>query len=74
MDRIAKVFDAGKLSVAQAAGGNERSIFVLGLPRSGTTLVDRVLSSHSQVSSLGEINDFAFALTRVAVGREASSS
>ena len=68
MDRIAKVFDAGKLSVAQAAGGNERSIFVLGLPRSGTTLVDRVLSSHSQVSSLGEINDFAFALTRVAVG------
>jgi len=41
---------------------------VLGLPRSGTTLVDRVLSSHSQVSSLGEINDFAFALTRVAAG------
>jgi hypothetical protein len=35
---------------------------VLGLPRSGTTLVDRILSSHSKVASLGEIQDFALVL------------
>jgi hypothetical protein len=28
------------------------------MPRSGTTLLDRMLSNHSQVASAGEINDF----------------
>jgi tetratricopeptide (TPR) repeat protein len=37
-------------------------IFIVGLPRSGTTLVDRILSSHSRVRSAGELNDFALAL------------
>jgi tetratricopeptide (TPR) repeat protein len=29
-------------------------IFIVGLPRTGTTLTERILSSHSQVESLGE--------------------
>lgn len=33
-------------------------IFVLGMPRSGTTLVERILSSHSDVMSAGELQDF----------------
>jgi tetratricopeptide (TPR) repeat protein len=33
-------------------------IFIVGMPRSGTTLLDRMLSSHSRVTSAGEINDF----------------
>jgi tetratricopeptide (TPR) repeat protein len=37
-------------------------IFIVGLPRSGTTLVDRILSSHSEVRSAGELSDFALAL------------
>jgi tetratricopeptide (TPR) repeat protein len=44
-------------------------IFIVGLPRSGTTLVDRILSSHSRVRSAGELNDFALALV-AAVRRE----
>lgn len=34
-------------------------IFVTGLPRSGTTLVDRILSSHPVVTSAGEIGNLA---------------
>jgi hypothetical protein len=37
-------------------------IFIVGLPRSGTTLVDRILSSHPQLRSAGELNDFALVL------------
>ena len=34
-------------------------VFIVGLPRTGTTLVDRILSSHSAVVSAGELNIFA---------------
>lgn len=37
-------------------------IFVIGLPRSGTTLVERIISSHSSVQSAGELQNFARAL------------
>lgn len=33
-------------------------IFVVGMPRSGSTLLDQMLSAHSEVISAGEINDF----------------
>jgi tetratricopeptide (TPR) repeat protein len=33
-------------------------IFILGLPRTGTTLVERILSSHSDVFAAGELDNF----------------
>lgn len=38
---------------------SDAPIFVFGLPRSGTTLVERILSSHPAVTSAGEPTDFA---------------
>jgi hypothetical protein len=64
MRRIAASFDAAAAR-RPAAAAKPGPIFVLGLPRSGTTLVDRIVSSHSAVESMGEINDFALALTRL---------
>jgi hypothetical protein len=43
---------------SQAGWPSEEPIFVCGLPRSGTTLVDRILSSHRDVTSVGEIGNF----------------
>ena len=40
-------------------GSDEAPIFIVGLPRTGTTLVDRILGSHSKVCSAGELNLFA---------------
>ncbi|AZR36671.1 tetratricopeptide repeat-containing sulfotransferase family protein [Xanthomonas vasicola] len=37
-------------------------IFVLGLPRSGTTVLERMLGNHSQIVSAGELNDFGHQL------------
>jgi tetratricopeptide (TPR) repeat protein len=63
MAEIARRFDAGAMARAPAARNDEPGpIFVMGLPRSGTTLVDRILSSHSSVESLGELPDVAMAL------------
>ena len=42
----------------------EEPIFILGMPRSGTTLVERILSSHPQVQAAGELHAFPTALKR----------
>lgn len=55
---------AGSSSQAQGA----QAYFVFGLPRTGTTLVDRILSSHSEVDSLGEISNLAYAIMQLASG------
>lgn len=65
MQRITDLFDSKYFENTQPATPRRGPIFVLGLPRSGTTLVDRIISSHSQVESLGEINDLALTLNRV---------
>lgn len=48
------------------AGGcpSEEPIFIVGMPRTGTTLVERILSSHPQVQSAGELQNFGVVLKR----------
>ncbi|HET9810899.1 MAG TPA: sulfotransferase [Sphingomicrobium sp.] len=62
-DRIIRDFtpeNMGQLRPSQA--GEQRSIFVTGLPRSGTTLVQQMLAAHSRVDEGDEVNLFKPAL------------
>jgi tetratricopeptide (TPR) repeat protein len=55
-DRIETAF-TGDLIAAKSGGGNpsQRPIFILGMPRSGTTLVEQILASHPLVHGGGEL-------------------
>ena len=64
VDALIKAFPA-KLS-ADTGYGSEEPIFIVGMPRSGTTLVDRILSSHPQVYSAGELTNFRAQWVRTA--------
>lgn len=43
---------------ASQARAAHAPVFIVGLPRSGTTLVERMLGNHPVVRSAGELNDF----------------
>lgn len=40
------------------ATGTRTPIFILGMPRTGTTLLERILGGHEQITLCGELNDF----------------
>lgn len=44
----------------------EAPIFIVGIPRTGTTLVDRILSSHANVHSAGELQAMPLAVKQLA--------
>ncbi|NIV16832.1 MAG: tetratricopeptide repeat protein [Woeseiaceae bacterium] len=58
--------------LADSGEGHDDSspIFVVGQPRTGTTLVERIITSHSQVHSAGELKQFPMAVRRLADYRE----
>jgi tetratricopeptide (TPR) repeat protein len=64
VDRIMSSFDATSMRQLQAqAHPSERPVFIVGMPRSGTSLTEQILASHSAVFGAGELTfwDTAFA-------------
>jgi hypothetical protein len=64
VDQLIEAFPLGSVTTAPEAPFGP--IFVLGLPRSGSTLIERILSSHPAVDSAGELPCFAQAVVHCA--------
>lgn len=60
IDEIIIAFARGSLAVGSGPGAaDERPVFVVGMPRSGTTLVEQILAAHPQVHGAGEADVLA---------------
>lgn len=60
IDMIQKIFSVEFLNEHQGLGLNDKSpILIVGLPRSGSTLIEQILASHSQVEGTHELSDLA---------------
>ncbi len=64
-DETTRIFKAAKTTlktdnaVSYTSPSATVPLFIIGLPRTGTTLVERILSSHPQVRSAGELTLFS---------------
>jgi tetratricopeptide (TPR) repeat protein len=58
MQRIRNVFDAELLRAKTGSGDPTASpVFILGMPRSGTTLIEQIVASHPKAVGAGELFD-----------------
>jgi tetratricopeptide (TPR) repeat protein len=64
-DYLTATFDSNWYEGLANGEDNTAPIFVLGQPRTGTTLVERIISSHSQVTSAGELQQLGLAVRRI---------
>jgi Tfp pilus assembly protein PilF len=60
-----QLFTEDWLDKQQAGPDDSAPIFIVGEPRTGTTLLDRIIGAHSAVTSAGELRHFGFALRQV---------
>lgn len=59
MDAIIEVFNAEYFEAAASHGeSSEQPVFVVGMPRSGTSLVEQIAASHPRVFGAGELTFF----------------
>ncbi len=58
MDRIMSFYSAERLAgLPRADNSSELPIFIVGMPRSGTSLVEQILSCHREVHAAGELRE-----------------
>ncbi|CAA0115921.1 Uncharacterised protein [Halioglobus japonicus] len=63
---IRQVFNRDVFQTPRAGCNNAEPIFIVGMPRTGTTLVEQILAGHSQVFAAGELQNFPQQLRRSA--------
>jgi tetratricopeptide (TPR) repeat protein len=64
IDRVIRAHTQSWIAGAPSGNTSAAPVFVTGLPRTGTTLVERIIASHPAMSSVGETGAFAAELAR----------
>jgi tetratricopeptide (TPR) repeat protein len=54
VDTLSRLYTQERVAKPPAGHASDSPVFVVGMPRSGTSLLEQVLSSHSQVAGIGE--------------------
>lgn len=62
---VTRLFDADFFQRAGTGCASMEPIFIVGMPRTGTTLVERILSAHSEVFAAGELQAFPVGVKRL---------
>lgn len=62
LQQIARTQDAEALAGQEAGEEGEGAVFIVGMPRTGTTLAERILLQSGKVKDAGELTDFGFLL------------
>jgi hypothetical protein len=73
VDRIIHTHTRAWIDAAPSGYSAAAPVFVAGLPRTGTTLVERIIASHSAMSSVGETGAFATEMRRAMKGTSTGS-
>ncbi|MFT5527634.1 MAG: tetratricopeptide (TPR) repeat protein, partial [Pirellulaceae bacterium] len=58
VDRLIQFFSKSHFASAKHGNTSDRPVFVVGIPRSGTSLIEQILASHSNIYGAGELNEF----------------
>jgi tetratricopeptide (TPR) repeat protein len=74
IDRIIATHTRSWLAAAPQGYGATAPVFVAGLPRTGTTLVERIIGSHPAMRSAGETSAFATELHRAMKDKSAAGN
>ncbi|MGI9264014.1 MAG: tetratricopeptide repeat-containing sulfotransferase family protein [Gammaproteobacteria bacterium] len=73
VDRIAAFFTREKMqALADSGCDSERPVFIVGMPRSGTSMIEQILGGHSEIVPCGE-RRYIFRLPRQLSGGDAES-
>lgn len=65
MRKIGAAFTPALMQKLKDAGvASERPVFIVGMPRSGTTLVEQILASHPGIHGAGELSALSYAVER----------
>jgi tetratricopeptide (TPR) repeat protein len=75
LDRLRALFTPDFLRARAGAGApGAAPVFIVGMPRSGTTLIEQILASHPQLFGAGELQCFPRAVTALAARTPAAGA